>query len=334
MAQSKLPSPTPKAVNGGSEDQEDRSATDRLGGALAHDDTARWRKSEPPEVTTKRWLTSEDLRRLNTKNGLIKLLDARKFNVTRISEILRYEEELALLQIELVKLQRWVNATKARVAVIFEGRDAAGKGGTIRRFTENLNPRSARVVALPKPTLEEQGQWYFQRYVKQLPNPGELVFFDRSWYNRAVVEPVNGFCSKSEYDVFMRQCPEFEHLLYEDGLHLVKFWFAISKKDQKKRFLDRQTNPLKQWKISPVDDKAQELWEKYTEYKDAMLSRTHTAYSPWIVVSANAKRPARLETIRYVLSQFDYEGKSDADVELNPDPNIVSRYHRKLVTPD
>ena len=228
----------------------------------------------------------------------------------------------------MVKLQRDVQINKRRVAIIYEGRDAAGKGGTIRRFIEHLNPRSARVVALPKPTEEQQGQWYFQRYAYQLPNPGEIVFFDRSWYNRAVVEPVMGFCTEEQYKVFMQQAPEFEHMLYEDKIELVKFWFSISKDVQRERFESRRTDPLKQWKISPVDEKAQENWDVYTRYKEKMYSRTHTTYSPWIIVQSNDKKKARLESMRYVLSTLDYKGKHDPVTSLVPDPDIVMRYHR------
>lgn len=275
-------------------------------------------------------LTHEDLRRVTSREGLIELLRRRDVNLKKVVSVLRYEEELALLQVELVKLQRWVNKTRTRVAILFEGRDAAGKGGTIRRFTEHLNPRSLRVVALPKPTVEEQGQWYFQRYTRQLPNPGEIVFFDRSWYNRAVVEPVNGFCTTAQYQTFVRQVPEFEHMLYEDGLRLIKFWFSISKSEQQERFEARRNNPLKQWKLSPVDHRAQELWDEYTRYKEEMFAKTHTSFSPWIIVKANSKKRARLASIRYVLSQFDYEGKSSAEVTLTPDPNVVGRFHRQI----
>src|SRR5210317_2357212 len=185
--------------------------------------------------------------------------------------------------------------------IIFEGRDAAGKGGSIRRITEHLNPRSMRIVALAKPTEVEKGQWYFRRYIKEMPNPGEMVFFDRSWYNRAVVEPVMGFCNEQQHRTFIQQVPEFEHMLYEDNLELVKFWFSISKEVQEYRFESRRLDPLKQWKISPVDDKAQENWDVYTRYKNEMFSRTHTSYSPWIIVGANDKKKARLESMRYLL---------------------------------
>lgn len=272
-------------------------------------------------------LSSEDLAAINTKKGLLELLNTKNVNVEKALIELRYEQELEKLQMELVKLQRSVQLEGRRIAIIVEGRDAAGKGGTIRRFIEHLNPRSARVVALPIPTEVEQGQWYFQRYTAQLPNPGEITFFDRSWYNRAVVEPVMGFCTKKEYRVFLRQVPEFEHMLYEDDLELVKFWFSISKEVQADRFDSRRNNPLKQWKISPVDEEAQEHWDLYTKYKDAMFSRTHTSYSPWVIVKANDKTKARLESMRHVLSVLDYEGKESPHTHLSPDPDVVLRYH-------
>ena len=187
-----------------------------------------------------------------------------------------------------------------------------------------------RVVALSKPTDVEKGQWYFRRYVKELPNPGEIVFFDRSWYNRAVVEPVMGFCSVEQYEQFMRQVPEFEHMLFEDGVHVIKFWFSITKEEQLKRFESRGKNPLKQWKLSPVDKQGQELWDKYTYYKEQMFSRSHTAYSPWIIAKTNTKKWARLESIRYVLSQFEYEGKDEALTRVLPDPNVIMRFHRSI----
>ena len=273
-------------------------------------------------------LSEEELAEINSKKGLLQLLSTKNVNVEKALVKLRYEQELERLQIEFVKLQRSVQQEGRRVAIIYEGRDAAGKGGTIRRFIEHLNPRSARVVALPKPTEVQKGQWYFQRYVDQLPNPGEIVFFDRSWYNRAVVEPVMKFCTKQQHRTFMQQVPEFEHMLYEDGLQLVKFWFSISKEVQQERFESRRVNPLKQWKVSPVDDKAQEHWDLYTQHKEEMFSKTHTSYSPWIIVKANDKKKARLESMRYALSSLDFEGKNDAGTSLSPDPDVVIRYHR------
>jgi polyphosphate kinase 2 len=273
-------------------------------------------------------LSEAELATVNSKKGLLQLLSTKNVDVNKALIKLRYEQELQKLQIELVKLQRDVQINGRRVAIVFEGRDAAGKGGTIRRFIEHLNPRSARIVALPKPTEVQKGQWYFQRYTEQLPNPGEIVFFDRSWYNRAVVEPVMSFCTDQQYRTFMQQVPEFEHMLYEDNLELVKFWFSISKNVQEERFVSRRVNPLKQWKISPVDDKAQENWDLYTRYKEDMFSRTHTSYSPWIIVRANDKKRARLESMRYVLATLDYAGKDQAVTSLSPDPDIVLRYHR------
>nr|WP_223279495.1 polyphosphate kinase 2 [Phaeocystidibacter marisrubri] len=264
-------------------------------------------------------------------------MDIAKANHIPIDKALqkiRYEKELNLLQSELVSLQKWIALNKMRVAIIFEGRDAAGKGGAIKRFKEHLNPRSSRVVALTKPTEVEQGQWYFRRYIKELPNPGEIVFFDRSWYNRAVVEPVMGFCSEDQYQKFMVQVSEFEHLLYEDNVKVIKFWFSISKKEQQRRFDSRMANPLKRWKFSPVDMKGQELWNEYTHYKEQMFNRTHTNFSPWIIVKTNSKREARLESLRYVLSQFEYEGKGESGIELLPDPNVIIRYHRSAVQID
>ena len=281
-----------------------------------------------PASNTAQVLTQEELARLKSPKQLLALLQAKAVDIGKIKSLLDYEKELEKLQIELVKLQRWAQEKNKRVAIIVEGRDAAGKGGTIQRFTEHLNPRAMRVVALPVPTEEERGQWYFQRYIKQLPNRGEIVFFDRSWYNRAVVEPVNGFCTQDQYERFMLQVPEFEHMLFEDGITLIKFWFSISKEEQVRRFSTRAKNPLKQWKLSPIDGRAQKLWDAYTKYKEIMFSRTHTTFSPWVIVKANNKRKARLESMRYVLSSLDYEGRDTATISLYPDPNIVMRYQR------
>lgn len=279
-------------------------------------------------MKTKAKLTLEDFTSVSTNDELRAIIKEKDIDMEKVNARLFYEKELRLLQIELVKLQQWVYKHKKQVAIIFEGRDAAGKGGNIRRFTEHLNPRVTRLVALTKPTEVERGQWYFRRYIKQLPNPGEMVFFDRSWYNRAVVEPVMGFCNEDQYHEFMVQVPEFEHMLYEDGMILIKFWFSISKDEQLARFKSRLETPLKRWKFSPVDEKGQELWNSYTYYKEQMFSRTHTPYSPWITVKANDKKVARLECIRYVLSQFDYDGKEDAQTNINPDPNVIMRYYR------
>jgi len=279
-------------------------------------------------------LTDEELQRINTRKGLLQLLKFKKVDLEEVRKTLLYEQELRSLQVELVRLQRWVQNDGQRIAILVEGRDAAGKGGTIRRFTEHLNPRAMRVVALPKPTDEEKGQWYFQRYIRQLPNKGEIVFFDRSWYNRAVVEPVMGFCSKKDHQRFLQQVTEFEHMLYEDGVTIIKFWFSISKEEQLKRFEARRQNPLKQWKLSPVDEKAQELWDAYTRYKEEMFSKTHASFSPWIIVKANDKQAARLESLRYVLNLLPYKGKEEAGIRLTPDPNIITRFHRKMAELD
>lgn len=265
---------------------------------------------------------------LGSDGEILSLLESQKIDAKDLASRLKYEIELQKIQIELVKLQRTVQLKGRRVAILFEGRDAAGKGGAIRRFIEHLNPRTARIVALPKPSEVERGQWYFQRYVAALPNAGEICFFDRSWYNRAVVEPVMGFCTKRQYQLFMQQVPEFEHMLYEDGIELIKFWFSISKEEQEQRFNSRRNNPLKQWKISPVDEQAQDHWDMYTRYKEEMLSRTHTAFSPWIIVKANSKKRARLESMRYVLSTLPYDGKEEASVQIHPDPAVVRRFHR------
>ena len=270
------------------------------------------------------------------KQEFLKLVKS-DISPVKLEEILYdldYQEQLFKLQAELVNLQKWVTKNKKRVCIIFEGRDAAGKGGSIRRMTEHLNPRARRVVALSKPTEVEQGQWYFRRYIKEMPNPGELVFFDRSWYNRAIVEPVMGFCSKEQYNKFMIHVPEFENMLYEDGILLIKFWFSVTKEEQLKRFESRLASPLKRWKFSPVDQEGQNKWDTYTHYKDQMFAKTHTAFSPWIIIKTNNKKEARLESLRYLLSRFEYEGKGNAGTTLLTDPNIVQRYHRTLKKTD
>lgn len=237
-----------------------------------------------------------------------------------------YRAELKDLQRELVSLQQHVAAKKKRLLVIFEGRDAAGKGGAIRHFTRHLNPRAMRVIALPKPSEKEAGQWFFQRYFLGLPNPGEIIFFDRSWYNRAVVEPVMGFCTTDQYEEFMGQVNQIEKMLIDDGVQIIKFWFSIDRTAQHQRFESRKSDELKQWKLSTVDALAQEKWDEFTYYKEKMFERTHTLSSPWIVVNGNNKPKARLESIRYVLSVCDYEGKGDIRTRLHPDPNLVRPY--------
>ncbi len=274
--------------------------------------------------------SQDDFNSVSTRQELLDLAVKKGVDLSPILEKIEYEAELKKLQAELVNLQKYVRKNKLRVAILFEGRDASGKGGSIKRFVEHLNPRSSRVVALPKPTEIEKGQWYFRRYIKQLPEPGEIVFFDRSWYNRAVVEPSMGFCTEEEYQRFLVQVPEFEHMLYEDGVILIKFWFSVSKEEQKSRFDSRLNNPLKVWKYSPVDMKGQELWDVYTKYKESMFSKTHTPFSPWIIVKTNNKKVARRESIRHVLSKFDYPEKEDATINLYPDPNVIVRYYRHI----
>jgi len=235
-----------------------------------------------------------------------------------------YEKQKYQLQVELLKLQAWVKATGQRVVILFEGRDAAGKGGTIKRMMEHLNPRGARVVALEKPSDTEKGQWYFQRYVQHLPTAGEIVMFDRSWYNRAGVERVMGFCSQQEYLDFLRQVPDFERHLVSSGIHLIKFWFSVSQEEQRRRFLQRKVHPLKQWKLSPVDLASLDKWDDYTRAKEAMFAHTDTADAPWIVVKSNCKKRARLNAMRYVLSRLPYEGKS-SEPDMALDSLIVGR---------
>jgi len=235
-----------------------------------------------------------------------------------------YERQKYRLQVELLKLQAWVRETGQRVVVIFEGRDAAGKGGTIKRFMEHLNPRGARVVALEKPTTEELGQWYFQRYVEHLPTSGEIVLFDRSWYNRAGVERVMGFCSDADYQEFMRQAPEFERMLVRQGIHLFKFWFSVSRREQRRRFSEREVHPLKQWKLSPVDLASLDKWDEYTAAKEAMFFHTDTTDAPWIVIKSDCKKRARVSALRYLLHKLAYANKS-AEVIGSLDPLIVGR---------
>jgi len=233
-----------------------------------------------------------------------------------------YEREKRLLQIELVKLQNWVKDTGQRVVIVFEGRDAAGKGGTIKRFTEHLNPRGARIVALEKPTERERTQWYFQRYVTHLPSAAEIVMFDRSWYNRAGVERVMGFCTPEEYLEFMREAPEFERMLVNSGIALTKFWFSVSRLEQRTRFVIRQVDPVRQWKLSPMDIESLDKWDGYTTAKEAMFFYTDTEDAPWTVVKSNDKKRARLEAMRHILELFDYDGK-DTEVVGKPDRKII-----------
>lgn len=254
-------------------------------------------------------LSEKSLKKLNTKKGLKYFLLNDNMTPFKAVRLMNYESKLKKLQVELRKLQEWVEKSNEKVVVIFEGRDAAGKGGAIRRMTEHLNPREFKVVALPKPTEEEKGEWYFQRYINNLPRRGKIVFFDRSWYNRAVVEPVNGFCTDEEYEIFMNQVNDFERMIIESGIRLVKFYFSISKNEQAKRFADIKSSPLKKWKFSKVDQKAIELWDKYTDYKKLMFKKTNTELSPWIIIKANRKSTARIEAIQKVLELIPYEAK-------------------------
>lgn len=235
-----------------------------------------------------------------------------------------YEKQKYRLQVELLKLQAWVKETGQKVVILFEGRDAAGKGGTIKRFMENLNPRGARIVALEKPTENERGQWYFQRYVQHLPTKGEIVLFDRSWYNRAGVERVMGFCSDDDYSEFMRQTPEFERMLARSGIYLIKFWFSVSQKEQHRRFKERQVHPLKQWKLSPVDLASLDKWDSYTKAKEAMFFATDTADAPWTVIKSDCKKRARLNALRYILHKVPYTNR-DLERIGQVDPLIVGR---------
>ena len=249
------------------------------------------------------------LKKLNSKLGIKALLSKEKISVDRALRIVNYEKRLKRLQVELIKMQTGVIENQERVIVIFEGRDAAGKGGAIRRITERINPRHFRIVALPKPTNDEQTQWYFQRYIQKFPKAGEIVFFDRSWYNRAVVEPVNGFCKEAEYNIFMSQVNDFERMITESGIKLVKIYMSITKREQAKRFEDIRNNPLKQWKMTAVDEKAQELWDRYTEYKSKMFENTTEGAVPWKIINANRKTLARIHSIEYLLKQIPYDKK-------------------------
>ena len=235
-----------------------------------------------------------------------------------------YDEQKYLLQVELLKLQNHIYESGEKHVIVFEGRDAAGKGGTIKRFMEHLNPRYARVVALTKPSDREQRQWYFQRYVSQLPTGGEVALFDRSWYNRAVVEHVMGFATPTDYEQFMRQVPLFEAMLVESGIHLTKFWFSVTRSEQRTRFIIRQVDPVRQWKLSPIDLLSLDKWEDYTDAKEEMFRRTDTDIAPWTTVKSNDKKRARVNAMRSFLSRFDYEGKN-AEVVGTPDPKIVQR---------
>jgi len=251
-------------------------------------------------------ISKEDLELLNSKLGLHSLLRTKKVNVAKALKETKYAVEFRKRQEELIKMQQWVIENDKKVVLLFQGRDAAGKGGAIRRITEYINPRHFRIVALDKPTDDERQQWFFQRYINQLPKPGEIVLFDRSWYNRAVVEPVNGFCTNREYEIFMSQVNEFEKMLIESDTYLIKFYFSITKDEQARRFKDIKENPLKRWKMTPVDERAQELWDEYTKYKELMFDKTNTDHAPWKIIDANQKSKARLEAINHVLSTIPF----------------------------
>ena len=250
-----------------------------------------------------------------------------------------YEYLKRPLQVELVKLQNWVKSVGEHIIIVFEGRDAAGKGGTIKRFTEHLNPRGATVVALTKPSERESTQWYFQRYVPHLPAAGEIVMFDRSWYNRAGVERVMDFTTQPDYEEFMREAPDFEHMLIHSGLHLTKFWFSVTQSEQRTRFIIRRIDPVRQWKLSPMDIESLDKWDEYTEAKEAMFHYTDTPWAPWTVVKSNDKKRARLEAIKHVLRKFDYEGKDESaigepDKLLIGPPSVLSEHQPDRVYPE
>ncbi len=256
-------------------------------------------------------ISEKDLKKLNSKKGLLSILSNDSINLPKTIRYIDYEKKLKTLQTELIRQQACIIDKNMRVIVIFEGRDSAGKGGAIRRITERINPRHYRIVALPKPTEVEQTQWYFQRYIQQFPKAGEIIFFDRSWYNRAVVEPVNGFCTDEDYRLFMKQVNDFERMISESGILLVKIYMSISEKEQAKRFEDIRNNPLKQWKMSKVDEKAQELWDSYTFYKNKMFENTENGGIPFKVIKANRKTDARSEVVEHILESIPYDKKRE-----------------------
>jgi polyphosphate kinase len=297
-----------------------QSAPTHRGGIASRIDLTKYRLNPlPDENSDEDW---DDDRELYGPDG--RLIETWRDDYPYDQRMQRREYEIGKrrLQIELLKLQNWVKDRGEKVVVVFEGRDAAGKGGTIKRFTEHLNPRGARVVALDKPSERESTQWYFQRYVAHLPAAGEIVLFDRSWYNRAVVEPVLGYATEEQYREFIREVPEFEAMLVRSGIHLVKFWFSVSRSEQLTRFVVRQIDPVRQWKLSPSDLASLDRWDEYTEAKEAMFAATDTPHAPWTVVKSNDKKRARLEALRVVLSRIAYEGR-DEDVVGVPDPNLV-----------
>ena len=252
-------------------------------------------------------LSDKELKLLNSNKGLVNLLDRHNTSIAKTIKYVKYESELKKLQSEMIKLQNWVYDNKMKVVIIFEGRDAAGKGGAIRRAVEHLNPRRLKVIALPRPTKTQSSQWYFQRYVECLPKEGNMVFFDRSWYNRAVVEPVNKFCTDNEYNIFMSQVNEFEKMLIDSGFYLLKFYFSISKEVQLKRFNEIKNSPIKRWKYTKVDKKAQRLWKEYSYYKDVMFKKTNTKICPWNIIQANKKIYARMKAVSMILETIPYD---------------------------
>jgi polyphosphate kinase 2 len=266
----------------------------------------------------------ERLTLLETKNGIKKFLDKKK--LSKVFKERKYEKELAKLQLEVLKLQSWVYENNKRVMIIFEGRDTAGKSSAIKRFIEHLNPRKFRIVALPKPSEVEQGQFFFQRYFAHLPNEGEITFFDRSWYNRAIIEPLLGFCTQDQHERFMQNVSKVENALIDDGIILIKFWFDIERETQLKRFEERMSNPYKFWKLSPIDEKIKDLWDEVTAYKEAMFKITHSKKSPWIIIDSNDKKVARIEAMKYLLSKIEYTKEANNDIDLKCDNDIIKVY--------
>tara|TARA_B100001996_G_scaffold330032_1_gene277994 strand:- start:810 stop:1616 length:807 start_codon:yes stop_codon:yes gene_type:complete len=252
-------------------------------------------------------LSNKELKLLRSRKALVNLLSRDNTSISKTLKYLKYESELRKLQSEMIKLQNWIYDNKKKVVVIYEGRDAAGKGGAIRRAVEHLNPRRLKVVALPRPNKSQSSQWYFQRYIEKLPEAGSMVFFDRSWYNRAVLEPVNKFCSSNEYKSFMLQVNEFEKMLVNSGFYLLKFYFSIGKNVQKKRFYEIKNSPIKKWKYTKIDEKAQKLWEEYTYYKDIMFEKTNTKNCPWHIIKADKKIYARTTAIKKILDSIPYD---------------------------
>ncbi|RCW92381.1 polyphosphate kinase 2 [Winogradskyella arenosi] len=259
-------------------------------------------------------MTDKNIQLLNTKKGIEALLRQKQFNISKTLNTIKYEKRLEKLQEEMLILQQWVAKNNKKVIILFEGRDAAGKGGAIRRVIQHLPPRAIRVVALPKPNETEMGQWYFQRYIKRLPNEGEIVFFDRSWYNRAVVEPVNGFCTPAEYETFMNQVNDFEKMIQDSGIYLLKLYFSITKSEQERRFKDIVSTPTKKWKYSDVDRRAISLWDEYTKYKEVMFEKTQVA-APWKIIKANRKTNARINAFEYILKSIPYETKNVKNIK-------------------